>query len=581
MNEDFLQQNQQLESIDSESKILALRSKLDTTYAEEFEIIESGFSFSSSLKDISKYIIVSLLEQLSQDLYSVFYIIDNWERFIIALDNPGLIDSNEEILFNTFTNVYYESIGYFKRQFLSHLGEKVELDSQDIQDPIIQELIGQTGFKQRKFTYSIQASGPFSIQQVTASTIKSFEIRNNEREKIEMFNSILLRLILRPYEYNLFIASLIEKFPELENELINLLHESKRLILEPGDNLIEISPPFEKYSYQKECMVRIYTFNGHGFDITQYSIPYVENEIEVVKKNILLSFNTTAITTARSNEYESSDILGTMYLDKYSKGSAFINSFPSIVDYGGVNVIDTASDFITPRINMIGNIIHPFIVEYISSPSFLQNGLLLPQFSRKYSEIFMSAIATLDINIRNDNPEVETLLESGELLSAAVNGISTSEALSIASSGEISSLDINSDGYCDTLSGTIGGTNQSLQDNFTESEVKEMVFAGKVTSLSKEVDINLDLMKFIDKDGNEKKLFICPVCSEQGLTNYIDICAEQCSKCKVNLTDLRIASEKKDLRNFVKGYSVKANSSSNGIFNVLFDLFGAVFSIFN
>lgn len=583
MREEFLIQNQHLDSIDIESRIHVLRSKLETNLSEELEINESGFSFSSSLKDISKYIVINLLEQLSQDVELTIYIIDNWERFVSALDNPVLVEEDEEFVFNTFTIVYYEAIEYFKRQFLSHLAEKVEFETEYIQDPMVQNFVKQTGFRQRKFSYSIEASGAFSIQQVTASTIKSFEIRKNEREKIEMLNSILLRGILRPEEFETLVVNIVQKFPELEIELINLLTLQRNIHLMPGDSIVEISPPFENYSYQKDCMVRVYTFSGTGFNITQYSIPFVEGETQIVTRNLLSSFGCNTLITSTANIFQSNNILGTLYINNATNPLEIVNSFPSIVDYGGISVVDSASDFISPKINMIGDIIHPFIVESINTPSFFQDQTLFKQSIKKYSEVFLSAIATVDINIRNDNPEVEDLLESGELLAAAVSGMSTSDALSNASSGAIESLEVSSDGYCDTLSGTVGAISEDVQESFSSEEVKGMRFNGKVTNLSSESGFNLDLMKFTDKGGRELKLFMCPVCARNGVTNYIDICAESCSRCKVSLTDLRIASERKGLKDFVNGYPSESGGdydSGNGIFGVLFDLFGAVVSIF-
>lgn len=561
-----------------------LNSKLSASFTEEAEIIETGFSFSSSLKDISRFIIVNLIEQFQNDISMVMNVIGNWERFVKALDNPNLITPEEQLIFDIFTNIYYESIDYFKKQFLTHLGEKVEFESEFLEDPKVQRFVESTGFRQRKFTYSIEQSGSNSIQIITASTSRIYEIKQNEREKVELLNSLLLRFILRPFEAEALVTSTLIKFPDLENELFELLNKAQELVLFPGDHIIEISPPFENYSYQHDCMVRIYTYTGNSFEVLQYSIPYNKREVELAIQNLLLSFNAQNFSACAANEHSSNNILGSLHIAHCTSSNIYLNSFSSILEYGGVEILEKASAVISPKVEAVGNFVHPFIVEYINSPNFSMDSDGLRHFTNRYSEIFLTAIATLDVNVHTQNPNIESILESGELLFTAVAGQNTSNLLARASNGQVNRLEVSANGYCDTVSGTIGASTLNDKSSFTSKEVEAMKFEGRVTRLSKEGDLKLDLMKFIDDNGTEKKLFICPVCNSKGIVNYVDICAESCPQCKVSLTDLRVASQEKNLSTFVDKYTSgiqSKNNSGNGIFGVLFDLFGAIFNVFN
>lgn len=563
-------------SEDLESQLLLLQEGLLTTFEEQSEIIEHGFSFSSSLKDISRYVLVSLLEA-TQDINTVTFIISNWNSFVAALDNPNVLPTQQQYLICIFAEVYYGAIDYFKRQFLSHLGEKVEFDLNLITNPVVRNYVNKNGLRQRKFDYSLDAK---DIQFIQSTTARTFEIKKTEREKVEMLNALFIRFILYPEQTNDLIALLLKKFPELEHELVFLLESSLSIELTPGQSLIEISPPYEDYSYQKDCMVRMYTFNGTGFNVTQYSIPYSKEEISFAINIIQNSFGAKRINTATNLNFESNNVLGQFFLTDYPTPSILMNSFPSILDAGGIEVVEQADSILRPLIQNVGDQIHPFIVDYINSPIFFSQGRI--DVAERYKEVFLSAIATLDINIRKENSEVGNLLESGELLNAAINNQSTSELLRTASNGAVSSLDISANGYCDTVTGTIGEkSNGSSKEVYTRQEIEQMEFKGNIASLTKAGDLSLELKRYLDKDGNEKKLFECPICKTRGKINYVDICASKCPECSVELSAMRRAAESNNLSNFVKNYdSFENTSTGNGIFGVLFDLFGAIFNMF-
>ncbi|MBE0573965.1 hypothetical protein IH575_03620, partial [Candidatus Dojkabacteria bacterium] len=127
--------------LDLERELLRLKSLFETSFVEEAEIVENGFSFESSLKDISRYIVINLIEHLGKDIESTLYIIQNWQRFVLALDDPSLIIEGEQSLHIIFTNVYYLAVEYFTKQFLSHLGEKVELSADLVADPKVRRFI--------------------------------------------------------------------------------------------------------------------------------------------------------------------------------------------------------------------------------------------------------------------------------------------------------------------------------------------------------------------------------------------------------------------------------------------------------
>lgn len=563
-------------SEDLESQLLLLQEGLLTTFEEQSEIIEHGFSFSSSLKDISRYALVSLLEA-TQDINTVTFITSNWSRFVAALDNPNVLPTQQQYLICVFAEVYYGSIDYFKRQFLSHLGEKVEFDLNLITNPVVRNYVNRNGLRQRKFDYSLDAK---DIQFIQSTTARTFEIKKTEREKVEMLNALFIRFILYPEQNNDLIALILKKFPELEPEVVFLLESSLSIELAPGQSLIEISPPYEDYSYQKDCMVRIYTFNGNGFNVTQYSIPYSKEEVSFAINVIQNSFGGKRITTATNLSFESNNVLGQFFLTDYPIPSILMNSFPSILDAGGIEVVEQADSILRPLIQSVGDQIHPFIVDYINSPIFFSKDR--NDVAERYKEVFLSAIATLDINIRKENSEVGNLLESGELLNAAINNQSTSELLRTASNGAVSSLDISANGYCDTVTGTIGEkSNASSKEVFTLQEIEQMEFKGNIASLTKAGDLSLELKRYLDKDGNEKKLFECPICKSRGKINYVDICASKCPECSVELSAMRRAAKSNNLSNFVKNYdSFENTATSNGIFGVLFDLFGAIFNMF-
>ncbi len=562
---------------DLELKLTLLQEGLLATFEEQSEIIEHGFSFSSSLKDISRYALVSLLEA-TQDINIVIFIICNWDSFVAALDNPYVLTPQHQYLIATFAEVYYGTVDYFKRQFLSHLGEKVEFDSNLITDPLVRSYVNRNGLRQRKFDYSLDSK---DIQFIQSTTARTFEIKKTEREKVEMLNALFIRFILYPEQNNDLIALILAKFPELEDELTFLLESSLSIDLAPGQSLIEISPPYEDYSYQKDCMVRIYTFNGIGFNVTQYSIPYSKEEVSFAADIIQHSWGAQRITTATGLTFESNNLLGQFFLTDCSTPSILMNSFTSILEAGGIEVVEQADSILRPLIQKVGDQIHPFIVDYINSPIFFP--LESNQAAERYKEVFLSAIATLDINIRNENTEVVNILESGELLNAAIHNQSTSDLLRSASNGAVSSLDVSANGYCDTVSGTIGERAiTTSKEAYTLQEVGQMEFKGNITSLTKAGDLSLELRKYIDKDGNEKKLFECPICKARGNINYVDICASKCPECSVELSAMRKAAESNNLSNFVKEYDAFGHhTSGNGIFGVLFDLFGAIFNVFS
>lgn len=563
-------------SEDLESQLLLLQEGLLTTFEEQSEIIEHGFSFSSSLKDISRYVLVSLLEA-TQDINTVTFIISNWSRFVAALDNPNVLPTQQQYLICIFAEVYYGAIDYFKRQFLSHLGEKVEFDLNLITNPVVRNYVNINGLRQRKFDYSLDAK---DIQFIQSTTARTFEIKKTEREKVEMLNALFIRFILYPEQTNDLIALLLKKFPELEHELVFLLESSLSIELAPGQSLIEISPPYEDYSYQKDCMVRIYTFNGTGFNVTQYSIPYSKEEISFAINIIQNSFGAKRINTATNLNFESNNVLGQFFLTDYPTPSILMNSFPSILDAGGIEVVEQADSILRPLIQKVGDQIHPFIVDYINSPIFFHQAS--NPVTERYREVFLSAIATLDINVRKENSEVGNILESGELLNAAINNQNTSELLRSASGGVVSSLDISANGYCDTVSGTIGERGGiTSKEIYTLQEVGQMEFKGNIATLTKAGDLSLELKRYLDKDGNEKKLFECPICKTRGNINYVDICASKCPECSVELSAMRRAAKSNNLSNFVKNYdSFENTTTGNGIFGVLFDLFGAIFNMF-
>lgn len=570
---------------DLESDLSELDFELSTTFNEELEIIEDGFSFSSSLKDISRFICVNLFEQLDGNIQAVLYVVNNWERLGKSLDDNSLVNKNDEVVLSVFVNVYYQTIDYFKKQFLTHLGEKVELDNEDIIDPQIESFISSTGLRQRKFSYLLEATGSNGIELVTSSTIRRFEIKQTEREKVEMLNSIFLRFILKPDESEELLLTLANKFPNLEQSFINILNQARCVNINLGDSIIEISPPFEEYSYQVDCMVRIYTFNGNGFDVLQYSLPYYQDEVDTVTRNLSKSFKARIVNTGNTNNFLSNNILSNLYICSVANPSTILNSFPSLVEFGGAKVIDIVSEIVNPQINIIEDRIHPFIVDYIKSPSFTNDLNKHRQFAQKYKQVFLSAFATLDSNVRYENPEIEELLRSGELLNAVINNEDVGSILLNASDGQVSHLSVSADGNCDSVSGILGVDEVQDSGSFSESEISTMHLNGKVMSLTKSGDRRLDLMSFTDSKGKERKLFICPVCQLQGNKNYVDICNDSCPSCNIKLSSLRLAAERNNLSKFLEQYPSTKNHNTpiqegNGIFQVIFDLFGAVFSLF-
>lgn len=570
---------------DLESDLSELDLELSTTFNEELEIIEDGFSFSSSLKDISRFICVNLFEQFNGNIQAVLYVVNNWERLVKSLDDNSLVNKNDEFILSVFINVYYQTIDYFKKQFLTHLGEKVEFDNEDILDPQIESFISSTGLRQRKFSYLLGATGSNGIELVTSSTIRRFEIKQTEREKVEMLNSIFLRFILKPDESEELLLTLANKFPNLEQSFINILNQARCVNINLGDSIIEISPPFEEYSYQVDCMVRIYTFNGNGFDVLQYSLPYYQDEVDTVIRNLYESFDAIIVNTGNTNNFLSNNVLSNLYICSVANPSTILNSFPSLVEFGGAKVIDIVSEIVNPQINIIEDRIHPFIVDYINSPSFTNDLNKHRQFAQKYKQVFLSAFVTLDSNVRYENPEIEELLRSGELLNAVINNEDIGSILLNASDGQISQLSVSANGNCDSVSGIIGEDAAQDSGSFSESEISAMHLNGKVTSLTKPGDLKLDLMSFTDSKGKERKLFICPVCQLQGIKNYVDICNDSCPKCNVELSGLRLAAERNNLGEFVEQYSGAKDYNTgkhegNGFFQVIFDLFGAVFSLF-
>lgn len=569
-----------LENLDNyqlEELFVDLQEVLGTTFLEKSEILESGFSFSSSLKDICRYIIISLIENLNKDLDSIVFIISNWKRFVLALDNPLLITEEEQVLFLVFTNVYYGAIEYFKKQFISHVGEKVELTLDETLPHDVLNFVKGNGFRQRKFSYSIST---VDIQFITSSTIRTFEIKQGEREMVEFLNSIYLRFLLIPQESEELLRVLVEKFPDLEAELFSIYTTALSTDITNGCSLIEISPPFEEYSYQNECMVRVYTFADGEFKVNQYSLPYNEQELNNISSNIVLGLNALQIKTIGNCIYPSNSILGQFFMTNLPNPSLVLNCIPTVVDFGGIGMLERVNHYIVPRIISIEQIIHPFIVEYVNTPSFI-SGVTMPV--DRYKQIFLSAIATLDTNIQQENPELGELLQSGSLLHAAVNGSNLTNVIQHASAGSVSSLEIWAQGYCDNVNGVIGTPLfKDTRTSYSYQELMSMDFIGRVTSLSKKGDLPLDLVKFKDKFGNEKDVFECPICKKRGRSTFVDICASNCSECSVSLDKMRIASENRSLRIFVDEYpdSNTKEENGNGIFGILFDLFGAVFNVF-
>jgi len=563
--------------LDLEKELLRLKSLFETSFVEEAEIVENGFSFESSLKDISRYIVINLIEHLGKDIESTLYIIQNWQRFVLALDDPSLIIEGEQSLHIIFTNVYYLAVEYFTKQFLSHLGEKVELSADLVADPKVRRFIEATGFRQRKFQYSLQNT---RVQFVNASAFKTFDIKKSEREKVELLNSLFLRFIVSPHEQEALLQATIGKYPDLESELNSLYLSAQSVSLIAGQKLIEISPPFEEYSYQHDCMVRVYTCTSAGFEVDQYSIPYDPQDLDIAVQNLIATFNANPIVTSCNNTYSSNNILGRFLITDSGNPNNYINSFPTILEYGGSPVLEIADSILIPQINRIKPMIHPLIVQYINSPNFVDESGF-NETTNKYKRVFLSAVATLDANIQNANPEVATALESGELLKVAVSGGDVASVLNKASNGAVNSLNVQKDGYCDSVNGIIGGTTStSTKEVYSKQEVSQMAFKGTITNLTKGKDSPLELQKFVDKNGNELKLFTCPICRAQGNTNYVDICASYCPECRTSLQQMRLEAERGNLDNFAHSIVTSQTVQGNGIFGILFDLFGSVFSIF-
>lgn len=571
--------NSLLDSVFSE----IVSSLESSTFKEQADVIEFGFSFESSLKNIAKYLLYKLAQNFNQDLVKKFA-----ANYKDAL--AGNLNQFSQQDLNLFNNIILEVKSYFKDQFISHLGEKINFNDSDFNvDVNLKSFIKDYGLKKRHFEYSLK---PIDIAFLMSSVLENYKLKKNNREKQELLNILFFNFALNKdnAKKDLLYNCVIELFPELQPDLFNIYNQT--LELKDGDSLVEISPPY--YDYQSDYMVRVYKYVQGELKVDLYSIPSKDRQDlatkEIVYLQNFLNNNGLEYNLSLDKSLEQSNkTLSKIYKTNLNSQS-IINSVALIADIGGINKYKVIQNALTDVLELEQKNIENFFDLIL--PNLFTNDLT--NFAQNYKNLFLILFAKYDSNFKQENPAAQKAINNSNFNIGSGSSAEILSALRNVSNDQVNGFSVKAAGACDLVSGSVGNVNVQNQTiavaEATNYAPNQVTLATKETTLlgAKE-DLQIELNTYKDANGNEVKLFTCPVCMQRGVETLVDICSKSCAICNVTLEDLRKASEGRALNNFVNDYaqnsrSINANnqvmysrSTSNtfgkGIWETIFNAF--------
>lgn len=582
---------QEVEIIDGKKALMKILDALRTEEEEIEGIKNYGFTVKSSLKDLYRILLQVLMRKLSGDL--VINILNNWEDIINAKSISELANVSD-IEFQVAKEAYFQVRQYFYDQLATHLGEKIVFDNSLVEDEILRSFVEKHGLKQRKFSNRLDNRNLFTMLQ---SAVRCAVIKRNEREYCEFYNLLFLYLQsvnLSVDQLELLRLELISSMPDKEVEINEVFRLGINEQIEPGDVLVEVSPPLPEYEHQTDLMLRIYTKHEDGYTFNQYSLPYSLEETFKSQEDIasqgkqVNTNNPSDVTNQVLAKLTQFKVIG----DKDILENYIVNAFlrfqnPNV----NVGLIDKNDSILMPFISSTMTRIEPFIDRTLQSlPNIFMDKNALDDYIQHYTEVLLSAIATNDINIQEENREVREALISGQLLETAVEGGNTSQVLKDASGGAVSSMEVTSIGDCDIVSGVIGSQAAQSTATITQADISNAIKAVENLGISYSNPGNLNLEVIAGKNGEKLTFFnklnqetgkverhiLCPVCGKDSL----DVCnlSQVCKGCQYSCEQIKSSYDKGQLNRLIKRYKID-NDDGDDFFTQLFKmLFG--FGIF-
>lgn len=467
---------------------------LITSSSEKSEIEKEGHSFTTLVKDLYRIIHRDFIQNgfSIEEIKSIF---DLWENppFYIATK----LKLSEAKAYH-LNQIYFGAKDYLSRQLETLIGETlIATDPSKLSNSALSEFIKRHKFKQRIFNYSLNAN---QLYQMILGAYSSYRVKSNERELIELINLIKIFLSHKKIDEE-FKTKLIDELSKIGIDIYQYIE----FPIQSEDFVVEVSPPYEDYSFQKHVMLRIYDSRNEETRVTQCVVPY-ENSEELL--SYVEELNGKNQRTAQSNRILSSLI----FARTNDLKSHTISNVLQILMGNNEAVLEENDKLFEPIKKDVQKHLDPFVSKFFSQLGIIHHQEFFINAVNNLNDFVFHLTSKHDSRFAAKDKKLEKEIREGKFLSAFANPIS-------------------SPAPTPQLQGSYSGGCNSISPSKKDSGPKSGISEGK-TSTQTVTGKNGEVLQFktVKKaDGSEEKYILCPVCR----SGYFDVCAldKICDKC--------------------------------------------------
>lgn len=492
---------------------------LVTTTEEKQQINKEGHSFTTLVKDLYRIIYRDFLKN-GFEIDEIKNILELWSNPPFYISEKLKLTESKNYHLN---EIYYGAKDYLYKQLETLVGETLIAETPRLEkDRDLENFIVENKFKQRTFSYSLN---PNQMYQMIMGAFTSFKVKNNERELLELLNLVKIFLGNKNIDNN-FKDKLIEELGKTGLDI----YQNIPFPIQSEDQIIEISPPYENYSFQKDVMLRIYTTNETETNIQQYVIPNNNTEELLTYIEELNGKNQT--------ETLSNGILSNLIFARTDNlKNESLSNISKILINNDLSMLVKNDALLSPIKKDVEQVLSPFVNKFFSQLNDIYKPENFETAVDNLNDFIFHLVSKHDSRLDIKDKVLEKQIRAGAHLKDFSNPI--------AKSVNVPSVGVSYSGGCNSLS----SSNRAPAKDISTGKSSIQTISGKNGE-------SLQFKTISKQDGSEEKFILCPVCRQ----GYFDVCNldAKCQFCNNKGTSVYEHYESGTLDRLRSGYNSKS-----------------------